>query len=58
MAEEAEKVYGREAEKRAFVTVGTTAFDELVRAATEETFLKVLGGAECYLLTQYFVFKT
>lgn len=27
--------------KSVFATVGTTSFDELVRAATEESFLKV-----------------
>lgn len=30
--------------KRVFVTVGTTSFDELIQAATEDTFLKV-----CYV---------
>ena len=30
--------------KRVFVTVGTTSFDELIQAVTEDTFLKV-----CYV---------
>ena len=30
--------------KRVFVTVGTTSFDELIQASTEDTFLKV-----CYV---------
>ena len=37
--------------KRVFVTVGTTTFDELIQAATEDKFLKV-----CYVETSVHVF--
>ena len=37
-------------QKRVFVTVGTTCFDELTRAATEEEFLKVPCCAEVVII--------
>ena len=39
------------AEKRVFVTVGTTSFDELVAAATENRFMEVGLSCDLYVIT-------